>query len=81
MEYKVGMRVKCIKPHDDNFDIIGKMGRIVKIYNRHGNRLGIIEFDKKIKGGHSGCGNGKDGYCWNVPIGYVKPIDFKQRIK
>lgn len=77
MKLKVGMRIICKKPYDGNFDIMGKMGRIIETHGSHC----IIQFDKKIESGHDGWGYGKYGHCWSMPISYVKPIDFKQRIK
>lgn len=33
MKLKVGMMVRCTKPYDGNFDIIGKIGKIIYICN------------------------------------------------
>jgi hypothetical protein len=51
MEYKIGDRVKAIKPYDDNDSIVGKVGTVIYIW---GNSTGYItvHFDEPIERGH-----------------------------
>lgn len=65
--FKIGDRVKAVKPWDGNYSIVGKIGTIVAISNIFSADLGV-EFDDKIGfGAHTCYGKGKDGHCWWCP--------------
>ena len=73
-KFKVGDRVKAIKPKDDNTLIVGKIGTIKALYSDVDHRY-RVEFDELING-HSCGGNAKYGYGWNCDedtLELVKP--------
>ena len=79
MRLKVGMIVRCIKPYDGNFDIVGKIGKVIYVYS-HPDGCSV-EFNERIKRGHNGNFYGKNGFCWNMPECCVIPFNQKHRIK
>ena len=65
--FKIGDRVKAVKPFDGNNSIVDEIGTIVAISDIFRADLGV-EFDDKIGfGAHTCYGKGKDGHCWWCP--------------
>lgn len=66
-KFKIGDRVKAVKPWDGNYDIVDKIGTVVVISNLWGVHFGV-EFDDTLGfGGHTCDGKGKNGHCWWCP--------------
>ena len=73
-KFKVGDRVKAIKPKDDNTLIVGKIGTIKALHSDVDHRY-KVEFDEHING-HCCGGNAKSGHGWNCDedtLELVKP--------
>lgn len=85
MDFKLGMRVKCIKAYDGKAEAVGKVGTIIG-----GSSTGFfsVEFDDYISG-HDSPGieekirPGKQGHCWNIsnPEEYLQILGETSSVK
>ena len=64
-KFNVGDKVRILRATDGNKKIINKVGVIKRI---NGSRFATIEFNEHI-GGHSGCGDCKQGFGWDCDFG------------
>ena len=79
-EFKIGDRVKAVKPWDGNYSIVDKIGTIVAISDIFRADLGV-EFDDTIGfGGHTCYGKGKDGHCWWCPYYILEHAPVNEKI-
>lgn len=76
-DYKVGLRVKCIKEHDDNKYIVNKCGTIMK--KDEGECFGI-KFDEELPKCHSLNGDCEYGHGWYIPPRKLVLVNFNKRI-
>lgn len=77
-KFKVGDRVKAIKPTSSNMNIVGKVGTIAHVIP---NWTGYcVEFDEYING-HSCGGNAKDGHGWNCDEDTLEPVKEEPKFK
>jgi len=67
---KVGMEVLATEEYQNN--IKGRKGIVV---GTDGISRVTVEFYHKLINGHAGCGKGKQGYCWNVPIRMLEIVN------
>ncbi len=58
-DFVIGATAK-VKKNSDAYDMIGLIGKIIKIDND----IICLEFPKPIERGHDGQGSGKLGYCF-----------------
>lgn len=63
-KFKIGDRVKCIREHDDNNNIVNKEGTVVG-NDDYESRV-AVEFDKNIYG-HDCAKRAKYNHGWNIP--------------
>lgn len=79
---KIGDEVLVTGVCDDNHDVVGKIGKIIGLYNSTTYGY-IVEFPFKFYRGHSGHDHeGRDGYCWNFPKRYLKVIiQYEKKLK
>ena len=78
--FKIGDRVKAVKPCDGNDYIVGKIGTIVAISDIFRANLGV-EFDDTIGfRGHTCCGKGKDRHCWWCPDLILERVPVNEKI-
>lgn len=76
-DFKVGDRVVALDNYQDAA-IKGKSGVVVTGNHGRNDKYVGVQFDEKLKStdgngiGHTCGGNGKQGYCWNVPAILLK---------
>ena len=79
-KFKIGDRVKAVKPWDGNDFIVGKIGTIVALCGYGEDNVGV-EFDDTIGiYGHNCSGKGKDRPCWWCPDRILEPVSDNEKI-
>lgn len=76
-DYKVGLKVTCIKSYDGNYSIVKKIGTVTA--KDEDDRFGII-FDNKIEFGHTLRGHCERGYGYWIPPEHLVLANINKRI-
>lgn len=74
--WREGDRVRCIKAYEENYDAVGKEGRIVKFAEKNGHTLIGVRFDDPCKGAHSldGAVAPNHGWWFSDPAEYLEKL-------